>query len=248
MPSSALIIIPCYNEARRLPEGAFLAFTRAYPQVHFLFVDDGSTDETWERLDGLHQADPAHYAILHLAQNGGKAEAVRQGVLHAWATHPDYIGYWDADLATPLETIPAFMHILDAKPDVDLVCGVRLGLLGRTITRQRARQWLGWLCARAAALTLGLRIRDPQCGAKLFRASPAMQALFREPFGTRWLLDVELLARLIQARRRTSLPPVEQVIYEYPLDTWQEVPGSKVTAWDCITGLAGLARIAWRSR
>ena len=75
-----------------------------------------------------------------------------------------------------------------------------------------------------------------------------MRTVFQEPFATRWLLDVELLARLIQARRGTALPPVEHAIYEYPLDAWQEVSGSKVIPWDFMAGLGGLARIWWRSR
>jgi hypothetical protein len=47
------------------------------------------------------------------------------------------------------------------------------------------------------------------------------------------------------ARQQTGLPPVADVLYEYPLDAWQEVPGSKVTAWDLVTGLCGLVRLAW---
>ena len=72
--------------------------------------------------------------------------------------------------------------------------------------------------------------------------------VLQEPFATRWLLDVELLARLMQARRGTPLPSVEQGIYEYVLDAWQEVPGSKVTPWDFVAGLGGLARLWWHAR
>jgi dolichyl-phosphate beta-glucosyltransferase len=248
MDTPTLIVLPCYNEARRLPVAALTAFACTCPAVRFLFVDDGSTDSTGQVLTELHQVDPERFAICRLPENRGKAEAVRQGVVRAFAAHPDYIGYWDADLATPLETIPAFLHVLDTKPIIELVCGVRLRLLSRSIQRQAGRQWLGRLFTRAAALTLGLRIHDTQCGAKLFRATPAMQALFQAPFRTRWLLDVELLARMIQARRGTALLPADQVVYEYPVDAWQEVPGSKVRAWDFVTGAGGLARIYWHAR
>jgi hypothetical protein len=75
-----------------------------------------------------------------------------------------------------------------------------------------------------------------------------MQALFQQPFLTRWLLDVELLARMRQGCQGPGLPPVAETIYEYPLDVWQEVPGSKVTTWDFAHGLGGHARIGWRYR
>jgi hypothetical protein len=156
------------------------------------------------------------------------------------------VGYWDADLATPLDTLVAFCELLDTHPDIEMVFGARVQLLGRVIERRALRHYLGRVFATAASLTLGLRIYDTQCGAKLFRASPAMQALFQDPFATRWLGDVELLARLIQARRGTALPPAEEVIYEFPLLEWHDVAGSKVKARDFVKGLCGLARIYWQ--
>jgi dolichyl-phosphate beta-glucosyltransferase len=95
-------------------------------------------------------------------------------------------------------------------------------------------------------MALGLAVYDTQCGAKLFRATPANHLLFRDPFTTRWLMDVEILARLIQARRGTSLPQAEAVVYELPLIAWRDVAGSKVKAWDFAKGLYDLARIYWR--
>jgi dolichyl-phosphate beta-glucosyltransferase len=214
--------------------------------VRFLFVDDGSTDRTRQVLEGLRHESPQHFAICSLAKNKGKAEAVRQGVLRAFAASPAYVGYWDADLATPLDTLVAFWELLDTRPDLEMVFGARVQLLGHVIERRALRHYLGRVFATAASLTLGLRIYDTQCGAKLFRTSPAMQALFQHPFTTRWLIDVELLARLIQARRGTTLPPAEAVIYEFPLPEWHDVAGSKVKARDFVKGLCGLARIYWQ--
>jgi dolichyl-phosphate beta-glucosyltransferase len=61
--------------------------------VRFLFVDDGSTDGTWRVLEGLHQEEPMHFAVCHLAKNKGKAEDVRQGILRAFEASPAYVGY-----------------------------------------------------------------------------------------------------------------------------------------------------------
>jgi dolichyl-phosphate beta-glucosyltransferase len=246
MESPAIIVIPCYNEATRLQVSTFTAFACTRPAVRFLFVNDGSTDRTGQVLEELRQTDPQHFAIYHLAENRGKAEAVRQGLLCAFEASPVYVGYWDADLATPLDTLVAFWELLDARPDLEMVFGARVQLLGRVIERRALRHYLGRVFATAASWTLGLRIYDTQCGAKLFRATPAMQALFHDPFATRWLVDIELLARLIQARRGTDLPQAEDIVHEFPLPEWRDVAGSKVKAWDFAKGLCGLARIYWR--
>ena len=245
MEPPAIIVIPCYNEATRLQVSKFKTFSCAKPAIRFLFVNDGSTDRTGLVLEGLHQEDHQHFAICHLAQNRGKAEAVRQGLLRAFAASPAYVGYWDADLATPLNTLGAFCELLNVRPDLEMVFGARVQMLGRVIERRALRHYLGRVFATVASLILGLHIYDTQCGAKLFRASPAMQALFQEPFATRWLVDIEILARLIQARRGTNLPQAEDIIYEFPLPEWRDVAGSKVKAWDFAKGLCGLATIYW---
>src|SRR6186997_875410 len=95
------LVIPCYNEERRLPAREILAFLSAHPSVSVCLVDDGSADGTRQLLETLSRDRPGHVMILPLTVNGGKAEAVRQGVLHAarTGTRP-LIGYWDADLST----------------------------------------------------------------------------------------------------------------------------------------------------
>jgi dolichyl-phosphate beta-glucosyltransferase len=245
MEPHIVIVIPCYNEATRLQPAAFLTGAKAMPTVRFLFVNDGSTDRTAEMLDALHEEAPQHVAVCHLAANVGKAEAVRHGLLCALATRPTYVGYWDADLATPLATLVDFCALLDGRPELEMVFGARVRLLGRVIERRAVRHYLGRVFATAASLILSLPIYDTQCGAKLFRASPALHALVHEPFTTRWLGDIEIVARLIHARRGTALPQAEDIIYELPLPEWRDVAGSKVKAWDFAKGLCGLAMIYW---
>jgi dolichyl-phosphate beta-glucosyltransferase len=126
-----------------------------------------------------------------------------------------------------------------------MVFGARVRLLGRSIERRALRHYLGRMFATAASMMLGMSIYDTQCGAKLFRASPAILSLFQEPFLTRWLFDVEILARLLQARRGTRLPRAEDVIYEFPLHEWHDVAGSKVKARDFFKAFFGLAAIYW---
>jgi len=240
------VVVPCFDEAHRLPVGRFEAFVQKHPDVGFLLVDDGSRDDTLARLRELSERDPDHFEVLELAVNRGKAEAVRCGVAMAMQTAPRYLGYWDADLATPLEEIPRFVELLETRPQLELVLGARVKLLGRQIERNPLRHALGRAFATAAAAVLELPVHDSQCGAKLFRATPANLALFEEPFLVGWTFDVELLARLVCDRRARGETSAAEVVYELPVQQWRDVPGSKVRPWDFLHGLFELLRIRRR--
>ena len=223
--NAATIVVPCYNEAARLDLDAFLRFdAQGHPQ-RFLFVNDGSTDETIDLLDSLARRRPARFGIENLSCNSGKAEAVRRGVLRAMDEGAPLVGFWDADLATPLDVIPEFCRLFDADPELEIVLGSRVRLLGRRIERRATRHYLGRGFATAASLVLGLPVYDTQCGAKLFRAGEGMRSLFAVPFRSRWIFDVELLARLIRRRKAVGEASVERGIYEYPLPEWRDVAG-----------------------
>src|SRR5258708_4394609 len=101
-----VIVVPCYNEFKRLPVDAFKEFVSDHDWCRFVFVDDGSTDATGDLIEDLRAFDPAFFRTLRLGPNFGKGEAVRRGLLAALEERPNYVGYWDADLATPLDTIP----------------------------------------------------------------------------------------------------------------------------------------------
>jgi glycosyltransferase involved in cell wall biosynthesis len=241
--ANATIIIPCYNEESRLDIRRFRDFTSSSHSITFLFVNDGSTDKTLAVLQSLNASDPSRFAVLNLQRNSGKAEAVRQGILSAIDSHPDYVGFWDADLATPLDAIPQFLELGESRPELEIIIGSRVKLLGRKIERLRSRHYLGRVFATAVSALLGLEVYDTQCGAKLFRASSEITALFQRPFRSRWIFDVEILARLIQARRGKQLPQPEQLIYEVPLMEWRDIPGSKVRFRDFVRATWELARI-----
>ena len=112
--------------------------------------------------------------------------------------------------------------------------GSRVKLLGRKIDRRRSRHYLGRIFATAVSTVLGLDVYDTQCGAKLFRVTPFIRALFEHPFLSRWIFDVEIIARLIQAKRGKNLPQADRVIYEFPLMEWRDVQGSKLGYGDFV--------------
>ena len=242
--SRTIVVVPCFNEAKRLDVRAIQEFGQQAAAIELLFVNDGSRDETLEVLERLQQGNPRRFSFLHLARNGGKAEAVRQGMLLALRSGAQYVGFWDADLATPLSDIEPFCRVLDNKPRINVVVGTRMRLLGHEIERRPLRYWLGRLFARTASLALGLRIFDTQCGAKLFRVTPQIEQLFGQAFLTRWIFDVEILARM-QFRARGSQPHLSETIYEFPLDAWRDVAGSTVKSGDFLKATVELARIYW---
>ena len=223
-----IIVVPCYNEARRLDARAFTAFGLSGHRVEFLFVNDGSRDETLGLLEQLRRESPGTIRVRDQQPNQGKAEAVRTGMLEALGAGTDFVGYWDADLATPLTAIPRFLEVFEQRAWVNVVLGSRVKLLGRSIKRHAWRHYLGRVFATLVSEMLHLAVYDTQCGAKLFRSTPDLGRVLEEPFGTAWLFDVEILARLI-GQSSGGTAAVERYLYELPLDEWRDVPGSKLT-------------------
>ena len=195
MPTRLQLVIPCYNEASRLDTDTFVRFVTARNDVGLLFVDDGSTDTTSRVLADLAEKSAGRVDTLVLPRNRGKAHAVQRGMVAAIEKQPELIGYWDADLATPLDAVDEFVDLLDRRPDVDIVIGSRVKLLGRRIDRHAFRHYAGRIFATAASLALRLDVYDTQCGAKVFRLNSQIRRVFATPFVSQWVFDIEILAR-----------------------------------------------------
>lgn len=221
------IVIPCYNEAGRLRKQEFSDYVSAHPETLFLFVNDGSKDATLEMLKQLCDENP-QFEFLDVQPNGGKAEAVRRGMLYT-VEHFDseYVGFWDADLATPLFEIDNFLKEMQ-RGDYKMVTGLRLMRLGSGVQRKALRHLLGRCFATVASFMLHLPVYDTQCGSKLYKKE-VVQPLFKDPFITRWLFDVEILSRYIYL---FTLSSAQQHIYEYPLLQWKDVDGSQLKLKD----------------
>jgi glycosyltransferase involved in cell wall biosynthesis len=238
----AAIVVPCYNEAKRLRVDEFHSFLASHgPEILFLFVDDGSRDNTLEVLETIRAAHPDRVEVLRMPRNSGKAEAVRAGMKHSFDRGFALAGFWDADLATPLWEIPEFLNLLDQRPELDMVFGARVKLLGRKIERKSSRHYLGRVFATAASTVLRLAIYDTQCGAKIFRSTAQVRSAFEEPFLSRWVFDVEVIARYAVAMK--SVQAAAAGIYEFPLHEWNDVAGSKLSAWDFAIAAGDLLKI-----
>jgi glycosyltransferase involved in cell wall biosynthesis len=247
MMPHTVVVIPCYNEAARLDSDAFCAAVCKYPDLHFLFVDDGSTDETDRVLHQLVARMPARMDRLRLESNSGKAEAVRQGLQRAFGTGADIVGFLDADLATPIAELCALLApFRDAQ--VLMVLASRVAMLGREIERSAWRHYTGRVFATLASLVLDLRVYDTQCGAKLIRNTAETREVFEESFMSPWAFDVEILARLRRLERDHRIPRVARVVVEVPLQRWTDMRGSKIGFTDSIVATTQLVRMWWRYR
>lgn len=234
------LVIPCKDESNRLKADEFIRATKQWPWLSFWFINDGSTDATADCLARLVSASPAIHAI-HLPENRGKAEAVRTGVLHLCGlANSDLIGFWDADLATPLDIIPEFVSQFDARASVTTVIGSRWPHLGASIRRRALRGLAAAFIKAAIRRILKVPVWDTQCGAKIFTRDIAAE-LFAKPFMTKWLFDVELLQRL--GRKRL----ISQVC-EFPVSEWHDVPGSKMDMRASLSTILELASVARRKR
>lgn len=235
-----ILVVPCFNEEHRLPVDAFRAFALEGIRVEILFVDDGSTDGTLRLLESVAASDPSRFSVISLAKNSGKAEAVRCGMTEALDRRPDFAGFWDADLATPLSEVRGFLDVFASRPEIEMVFAARVRLLGRSISRNPARHYFGRVGATLISSSLGLAVYDTQCGAKLFRAGDSIRELFSTPFLSRWIFDVEIIARFVRIRGRDA---AARAIYELPIMTWHDVKGSKVRSTDFGRALKDLWKI-----
>jgi glycosyltransferase involved in cell wall biosynthesis len=241
--SRLALVVPCYNEERRLHVEKFRAFFAERTSTRLIFVDDGSKDRTVDVLESLCDSSDGRGDVLRCAVNGGKAEAVRLGMIHALRTQqPDLVGFWDADLATPLETISRFVTVFENNPKLEMVFGARVKLLGRSVARKESRHYLGRIFATTVSWMLQLPIYDTQCGAKIFRASKSLDQVLSQPFLSKWVFDVEILARYLQLYDRDPTA-LAKAIYEYPLETWTDVEGSKVRPKDFLAAFSDVLRI-----
>ena len=219
-----VIIIPCYNEADRLDTNKFIDYLSQNTHLHFIFVDDGSTDNTSKIINQLISKYNSLVSLLTNETNKGKAESVRLGVIESYKMNPEYIGFLDADLAAPIEEIDNLLKIVKKDKTKEVVFASRIQLIGSEIKRNYFRHFIGRLFATCVSLLLKIRIYDTQCGAKMF-SRKICNDIFSEQFVSPWLFDVELFARLL------NVYGMEKTIHmscEHPVSKWRDIDGSKV--------------------
>jgi len=238
------VVIPCYNEEERLSSEDFKDFAHKNLGYHLCFVNDGSTDNTLKVLEELKLSNPSHISVYDCKKNGGKAEAVRQGMLHL-AKDPqlDYIGFLDADLSTDFRDFHDLVKTLE-NSNFKIVSGSRMARMGANITKESARKIISMTINLIIRNILKMPFNDTQCGAKIMRKE-IIPLLFTKPFITKWIFDVEIFIRM---RKYYGKEKVQQFICEQPLKRWIHADGSKLSMKDSVKIVGQLAQIAFTYR
>jgi glycosyltransferase involved in cell wall biosynthesis len=243
MKKTHAIIVPCYNEAKRLQVSKFVSFAQRNPEYTICFVNDGSKDNTLQIITDLQNSNPESIVAIDMPQNGGKANAVRYGMLYAAKNLSDveFIGFLDADLATSLEEMRKIGTFIQRNDYFQLVVGSRIVRMGANIQRFGFRKIASKVIQQFIALILQLRFQDTQCGAKMFNKE-MVELLFSEEFKTDWLFDVEVFLRVRKAFGKVY---AQNHIYEFPLQSWVNAEGSKVTMKEILRTPFMLMKIAY---
>ncbi|MGE0560229.1 MAG: glycosyltransferase [Flavobacteriales bacterium] len=219
------IIIPCYNEAKRILENEFLSFVNENSSIDLLFVNDGSNDNTIDVLQKLSQKHP-QIAVLDLTKNLGKAEAVRAGFLQALKNVTyNYIAFLDADLAIPLDEFIRLLDFTLKNPQLEFTYLSKIRRVGAAVNQPYKRFLMGRILSFMTRLSLNLPVYDTQCGCKLFSRNIASK-IFETPFISAWLFDIELFWRILNLKNRAYFDTNTQ---EVPLNRLVDRGSSKVS-------------------
>ena len=238
------VVIPCYNEEERLFSKEFTDYIDKNSGYHLCFVNDGSKDKTLEVLHQLRKGREDFITVYDCEKNGGKAEAVRQGMLHM-AKHADldYIGFLDADLSTALSDFDDLVSTIE-NSNYKIVSGSRISRMGANITKESARKVISLSINYVIRKILKMDFKDTQCGAKIFHKD-VIDISFGEKFVTQWIFDVEIFRRITL---HFGLEKAKQILCEQPLKRWIHADGSKLSMKDSVKIIGQLGQIAWHYR
>ncbi len=219
------IIVPCFNEANRIPLNDFGIFLSNFPKVSIHFVDDGSTDTTEYILFSFQKKHPQQVKIIKTTQNLGKGNAVFWGMSKALENKDfDTLAFLDADLsASPEECLYLAQKI---NPSIQYIFGSRIKKMDNLIERRFFRFFIGRIVATAISKVLNIAVYDTQCGCKIFNRTTAKVA-FNTPFISDWLFDVEIFFRLKNYFGTSDFIAMSS---EIPLKKWKDRGNSKI-AW-----------------
>jgi len=199
------VVVPAYNEERRLPgtARAWIAFFEGQPFAwEVLVVDDGSRDGTAAVAEQI-AASCASVQVLRQGRNRGKGAAVRAGMLAASGT---YVFHVDADLNVTPDHLPRFVQAL--RRGADIAIGTRNARRYVATERSGTRVLAGLLIQVLRRALLLPTIRDTRCGFKGFTREAA-QAVFSRATVNGFAFDIEALFIARRLGHRVREIPVE---------------------------------------
>ncbi len=215
-------LIPCYNESQRLDVDLYRQIVLNNPLIDFYLLNDGSSDNTIDVLKRVSEGND-NVVVKDFRPNRGKAGVIQSGMMELSDSKYDYVGFLDADFATPFEEFKRLTEIVENE-GYDVIFGSRVKLKGWQIVRNPIRHWFSRIILTVIDTLFKLEIYDTQCGCKIFKRE-IITVCFKENFVTKWLFDIEVFIRYL---RKTSAPNIKEI----PLYRWKEIKGSKLKIGD----------------
>ena len=213
------IIIPCYNEAKRL-DYKNIEQLLLNSNMDIFFANDGSKDNTVDIINAIILNNSERCFLIDFEENSGKANTIYKAINKINEEQQyDFIGYFDADFSTPANEVIRLVAELD-KRKCQFLMGSRILLLNSGIKRKYHRHIIGRIIITLINFKFKLGIYDTQCGSKLFSKTIIPKA-FDKPFYTSWLFDVEIFIRL--QKQNLLIHGIETPVYN-----WKDVDGSKL--------------------
>lgn len=213
-----ILVIPCYNEEKHFNEEYFAVINSICKNVSLYFIDDGSSDNTRDKLIEFIQHSPRCHILINDI-NVGKAESIRRGFHNIMSeVQTDFLGFLDGDSQIPIETVINLIRKLSTLRKLDKYdsyWAVRrmniysiIGFYGkfRYIVGHiiRVILFFGFSIKSGRDLTANIP-RDTQCGFKIYSTSEELLKCLNSAFLTSWFFEWELLVRFMKISERSPL-------------------------------------------
>lgn len=221
MNNKIVIVVPCFNEEKRLNNVYFNALSKTKNTL-WIFVDDGSTDGTSKILEVYSKSE--NVINLKLNNNVGKSNAVAHGMKYAAKSISQigWLGFLDSDGAFVTRDVENVIKKTSQIKEYDALYTSRVKMAGRNIKRNTARHLIARLITTIFGLAWTDIPYDTQSGFKLYKYDDEFNLMLEKPFKTRWFFDIELSIRFVQYKKKNIK------VWEEPVSSWIDISGSKI--------------------
>lgn len=219
--NKAAILIPCYNEEFRLKCEILKTYIEEKAaDFDFYFVNDGSTDKTSKIITDQIIFNSNNAYLIDLEKNIGKGNAIRRALFLIEKKYKFY-GFIDADLQIPLDQIIRLQQVLN---NTSSLIAITSRNVFDGLKKFQIRSIISVLLVMLAngILKFPPRIKDSQCGCKMFKAE-VLEICFGKEFISGWLFDLEVLLRF-----RDAYPDARDRLVEVPVSILEKSKNSKV--------------------
>ncbi|TGL71505.1 glycosyltransferase [Leptospira levettii] len=211
------IVIPCYRELNRLPNyiESLISHFQFHTNIDFIIVDDGSPKNEFHQLKEKLELSISNskLQLFHYEINLGKGGAISYGIAKSKG---NYLGFIDADGATPAYEVERIWNYVNNNQELDLVIGSRIPMFGRKVSKSFYRHIANRMFSYYFNQIFKIQIYDPQCGCKIFKKSN-YEIIKSKITDLRWLWDTQLTVLFYRNQFKIS---------EFPID-WNQIPESK---------------------